>query len=70
MEISHSYFPKVTWMILVEIRAVMVLSTCHAASTRMLAMLSDTAVAGGYVSATMRRFEVSPLRGEEFGEGV
>lgn len=65
MEISHPHFPKVARMILVKIRAVMMLSTRHAASTRMLAMLSDAAVAGGYVSATVRRFEVSFLCGEK-----
>ena len=70
MEISHPHFPKVARMILVKIRAVMMLSTRHAASTRMLAMLSDAAVAGGYVSATVRRFEVSFLcGGKNFGQG-
>lgn len=66
MEISHPNFPKVARMILVEIRAVMVLSTRHTTSTGMLAMLSDAAVAGGYVSATVSGFEVSLLRGEAF----
>lgn len=68
MEISHSHFSKVTRMILVEIRAVMVLTTCHTASTRMLAMLSDTAVACGNVPATVRGFEISPPYIEELGE--
>lgn len=69
MEISHPNFPKVARMILVEIRTMMVLSTRHTTSTGMLAMLSDAAVACGYVSATVSGFEVSPLHGEDFGGG-
>lgn len=68
MEISHSHFTKVTWMIFVEIRAMMVLTTRHTASTRMLAVLSDTAVACGYVPATARGFDISLPYSEDLGK--
>ena len=51
MEIPHSHLPKVTRMVFVEIRSVVVLSTGHTTSTRMLAMLANTSVAGGDVAA-------------------
>lgn len=41
----------------------MMLATGHTATTGMLAVLADTAVAGGYVAATVEReVEVSTLR--------
>lgn len=51
VEIPHPDFPKVTRMISVEIRPVVMESTGHTASTGMLAVLSYSSVAGGDVAA-------------------
>ena len=61
VEISHANFPKVTRMILVEICAVMMLSTSHTTSTWMLSMLANTAVAGGDVAPATRLMLVRAL---------
>ena len=53
VEIPHPDLPKVTRMVFVEIRAVVVLSSSHTASTGMLTVLSYTAVAGGDVAAAV-----------------
>lgn len=42
MEIPHAHLPKVTRMVFIEIRSVMMLSTSHTTSTGMLAVLADT----------------------------
>ena len=46
VEISHSDLSKVTRVVLVEIRAVVMLSTSHTTTTGMLAVLSYTTVTG------------------------
>ena len=61
VEISHTNFPKVARMVLVEIRSVMMLSTSHTTSTRMLSVLANTAVAGGDVAPATRLMSVSAL---------
>ena len=61
VEISHANFPKVTRMVLVEICSVMMLSTGHTTSTRMLSMLANTAVAGGDVAPATRLMSVIAL---------
>lgn len=53
VEISHSDLPKVTRMVFVEIRTVVMLSSCHTTSTGMLAMFAYTAVTGGDVAAAV-----------------
>ena len=53
MEIPHANLPKVTGMVFVEIRPMVMLSTGHTTTTWMLAVLADTAVAGGNVAATV-----------------
>lgn len=53
MEIPHSDLSKVTRMVLVHVRSVMVLSTSKTSTTGMLAMLSYTTVTGGDVAATV-----------------
>ena len=53
VEIPHAHFSKVTGMVLVEIRSVMMLSTSHTSSTRMLSVLSNTAMACRHVSAML-----------------
>ncbi len=60
MEVSHANLAKVTRMIFVEIGSVVVLSTSHTTSTRMLTVLADTTVAGGDVAATVK--EMCQLR--------
>jgi len=54
VEIPHANLPEVSRMVFVDICPVVVLSTCHTATTGMLAMLAYTAVAGGYVAATVK----------------
>ena len=53
MKISHSHFSEITRVIFIQVRTVMVLATGHTASTRMLAMLAHTAMAGGDMPATV-----------------
>ena len=53
MEISHPNLPKVSGVVFVEIRSVMMLSTSHTATTWMLAVFTDTTVAGGDVAAAV-----------------
>ena len=53
MEIPHSDLSKVTRMVLVQVRSVMMLSTSKTSSTGMLAMLSYTTVTGGNVTAAV-----------------
>ena len=54
VEISHADLSKVTGMVLVDVRSVMVLATSHTATTWMLSVLAYTTVAGGDVAATVR----------------
>lgn len=61
VEISHANFPKVTRMVLVEICSVMMLSTGHTTSTRMLSMLANTAVAGRDVAPATRLMSINAL---------
>jgi len=51
VEVPHADLPKVTRMVFIEICAVMMLSSSHTTSTRMLAMLANTSVAGGDMAA-------------------
>ena len=55
MKVAHADLAKVARVVLVEIRAVVVLATGHASSAGMLAVLSDTTVAGGDIAATVWR---------------
>ena len=61
VEISHAHFPKVARMVLVEICSVVMLSTGHTTSTRMLSMLANTTVAGGDVAPATRLMSVRAL---------
>ena len=54
MEIPHPNLSKVTRMVLVEIRPVVVHTTGHTTSTGMLAVLSYSSVAGGDMAAAAR----------------
>lgn len=65
MEVSHADLPKVTGVIFVEVRSVVVLTTSHTASTGVLSMFADTAMTGGDVTAT-----VLSKKEEDLAKGV
>lgn len=56
VEISHAHFSEVTGMIFVEIGPVMMLSTRHTTSTRMLSVFANAAVASGDMTAAGRKW--------------
>ncbi len=51
MEVAHTNLSEVTWMVLVEVNSVMVLTTGLTTTTRMLAVLSNTTVTHTHVSS-------------------
>lgn len=53
VEIPHPNFAEVPGVVFVEIGAVMMLPTGHTATTGVLSMFANTAVAGGDVAATV-----------------
>ena len=55
VEVPHTDLSKVTRVVLVDVRPVVVLATSHTATTGMLAVLSDTSMTGGDVTATTRK---------------
>ncbi len=55
MEISHANLPEVTRMVFVEIGSVMMLSTGHTTSTRMLSVFANTTMTCGDMAATVRK---------------
>lgn len=59
MEVPHTHFTEVTGMVLVEVGAVVVLTTGHTPTTGMLAVLSDTTVTGRDMTAAEERRGVS-----------
>lgn len=54
VEIPHANLSKVTRVVLVQVRSVVVLSTSKTATTGMLAVLSYTTFTGGDMSAATR----------------
>lgn len=54
MKISHADFSKVTRVVFVEIRSMMMLATGHTTSTGVFAVLAYTAMAGGDMAATVK----------------
>lgn len=52
MKMSHANFPEVTRMVFINVRSMMMLTTCHSSTTGVLAMLADAAVAGGDMTPT------------------
>jgi hypothetical protein len=52
VKVPHSNFAEVTWMVFVDIRSVMVLATCHTATTGMLAVLAYTTMTSRDMAAT------------------
>jgi hypothetical protein len=55
VEVSHSDLSKVTRMVSVEIRSVVMLTTGHTTTTGMLSVLSYTTVTGGDMPAAVMR---------------
>ena len=47
VEVAHAHFSKVSGMVLVDIRAVVMLATSHTSTTGMLAVLAYTTMTGG-----------------------
>ena len=59
VEISHSDLSKVTWMVFVQVRSVVMLTTSKTTATWMLAMLAYTTVSGRDMAATVGRLSVN-----------
>ena len=55
MEVPHADLPKVSRMVFVEIGLVVMLSTSHTTSTRMLPVFAYTSMTGGDMTATVVR---------------
>lgn len=55
VEVSHTDLSEVTWMVLVHVGSVVMLTTSKTTTTWMLAVLSYTTVTGGNVSAAIKR---------------
>jgi hypothetical protein len=53
VEVPHANLSEITWMVLVEIGAVMVLATGHTATTGVLSVLADSSMTGGDVTAAV-----------------
>jgi len=53
VEVSHTDLSEVTWMVLVHVGSVVVLTTSKTSTTGMLAVLTDTSVSGGNVTAML-----------------
>jgi hypothetical protein len=53
MEVPHADLSEVTGMVLIDVGAVMVLTTGHTTTTRMLSVLADTALTGGHMAAVL-----------------
>lgn len=51
VEVSHTNLTEVTGMVLVQVGAVVVLTTGHTATTGMLAVLANTTVTGRHMTA-------------------
>ena len=58
MEVSHADLSEVTGVILVEIGAVVVLTTRHTATTGVLPVLAHSSMTGGDVAAAVREVSV------------
>lgn len=54
VEVTHTNLTKVTWMVLIQVGTVMVLTTSKTTTTWMLAVLSYTSVTGGDVTTAVR----------------
>ena len=54
VEVSHANLSEVTWMVLVHVGAVMMLSTCQTATTRMLPVLANSSVSSRHMAAAVQ----------------
>jgi hypothetical protein len=61
VEVPHTDLTEVTGVVLVEVGAVVVLTTGHTTTTGMLTVLSDTTVTGGNMTAARKTIYVSLL---------
>jgi len=52
VEVPHTDLSEVTWMVLVDVRSVMMLTTGKTTTTGMLPVLADTTVTGRDVATT------------------
>jgi hypothetical protein len=59
VEISHSDLSKVTWMVLVHVCSVVMLTTSKTSTTGMLAVLAYTTVSGRDMTATVKILSVN-----------
>ena len=55
VEVPHTDLTEVTGVVLVQVGAVVVLTTGHTATTGALAVLADTTVTGGHMATAMRK---------------
>jgi len=53
VEVPHADLTEVTGMVLVQVGAVVVLTTGHTTTTRVLSVLADTSLTGGNMSAVL-----------------
>ena len=58
VEVSHADLSEVTWMVLVEIGAVVMLTTGHTTTTGVLSVLAHSSMTGGDVAAAVREMLV------------
>jgi hypothetical protein len=54
VKVPHSNFAEVARMVFVDVRSVMVLATCHTATTRMLSVLAYTTMTCRDMAATRK----------------
>ena len=55
MEVPHTDLTEVTGVVLVDVGAVVVLTTSHTATTGRLTVLADTTVTGGHMAAAVKK---------------
>ena len=53
VKVPHAHLSKVSWVILVEVGTVMMLTTGHTTTTWVFSVLANTSMTGGDVSATV-----------------
>lgn len=53
VEVSHADLSEVTGMVLIEVGAVVVLTTGHTTTTRVLSVLADATLTGGHMAAVL-----------------
>lgn len=53
VEVSHTNLTEVTWMVLVQVGSVVVLTTGHTTTTWILSVLSDSTFTGGNVTSVL-----------------